>query len=129
MRLLCTFKKGRHLPIVGSILLLETLSPVSIKPNINRHRAVSMMFLPLTSCMSSEALALQTAELCCSCSWPVLVDLHCVHSLQMVHLFRQAARNAIDVGFDGVEVHGANVSTCLSSLSYFACRIKLCAAA
>ncbi len=30
--------------------------------------------------------------------------------LQMVDVFRQAARNAIDAGFDGVEVHGANVS-------------------
>ena len=34
--------------------------------------------------------------------------VHCM--LQMVDVFRQAARNAIDVGFDGVEVHGANVS-------------------
>ena len=32
--------------------------------------------------------------------------------LQMVAVFRQAARNAIDAGFDGVEVHGANVSCC-----------------
>ncbi len=30
--------------------------------------------------------------------------------LQMVDVFRQAARNAIDAGFDGVEVHGANVN-------------------
>lgn len=32
--------------------------------------------------------------------------------LQMVQVFRQAARNAIDAGFDGVEVHGANVCPC-----------------
>ena len=30
--------------------------------------------------------------------------------MQVVDEFRQAARNAIDAGFSGVEVHGANVS-------------------
>ena len=29
--------------------------------------------------------------------------------LQLVDEFKQAARNAIDAGFDGVEIHGANV--------------------
>ncbi len=32
--------------------------------------------------------------------------------LQIVDEFRQAARNAIDAGFNGVEIHGANVSLC-----------------
>ena len=30
--------------------------------------------------------------------------------VQLIDEFRQAARNAIDAGFHGVEVHGANVS-------------------
>ena len=30
--------------------------------------------------------------------------------LQVVDEFRQAARNAVDAGFNGVEIHGANVS-------------------
>ena len=36
-------------------------------------------------------------------------------TVQVVQEFRQAARNAIDAGFDGVEVHGANVSSNSSS--------------
>ena len=37
--------------------------------------------------------------------------------LQIVDEFRQAARNAMDAGFNGVEIHGANVSLfyCMSS--------------
>lgn len=34
----------------------------------------------------------------------------CAAVLQLTDEFRQAARNAIDAGFDGVEIHGANVS-------------------
>ena len=34
----------------------------------------------------------------------------CHGILQVVDEFRQAARNAIDAGFNGVEIHGANVS-------------------
>lgn len=30
--------------------------------------------------------------------------------MQVVDEFRQAARNSIDAGFDGVEIHAANVS-------------------
>ena len=30
--------------------------------------------------------------------------------VQLIAEFRQAARNAIDAGFHGVEIHGANVS-------------------
>ena len=41
--------------------------------------------------------------------------------LQVVDMFRQAARNAIDVGFDGVEVHGANVSKSKASMSSMQC--------
>lgn len=37
--------------------------------------------------------------------------------LQLVDEFRQAARNAIDAGFDGVEIHGANVSYLCMSLA------------
>lgn len=36
--------------------------------------------------------------------------------MQIVDDFRQAARNAVDAGFDGVEVHGANVSSCVRQL-------------
>ena len=37
----------------------------------------------------------------------------------MVQIFRQAARNAIDAGFDGVEVHGANVSAAVFFFPFF----------
>lgn len=53
-------------------------------------------------------------------SLSIKVLLTCVISVQIVAVFRQAARNAIDAGFDGVEVHGANVSLlhdCMSACS------------
>ena len=37
-----------------------------------------------------------------------------VDLLQIVDEFRQAARNALDAGFNGVEIHGANVGLLLS---------------
>lgn len=36
--------------------------------------------------------------------------------VQVVDDFRQAARNAMDAGFDGIELHAANVSICLHKL-------------
>lgn len=30
-------------------------------------------------------------------------------TVQITEEFRQAARNAMDAGFDGIEIHGANV--------------------
>lgn len=44
-----------------------------------------------------------------------MLDVGCASlplDLQIVDEFRQAARNAVDAGFDGVEIHGANVSAC-----------------
>ena len=38
--------------------------------------------------------------------------------LQVVDEFRQAARNAVDAGFNGVEIHGANVSVCANSYTH-----------
>ncbi|KAL0021784.1 hypothetical protein WJX79_010845 [Trebouxia sp. C0005] len=40
--------------------------------------------------------------------YPIPTALDKAGIAEMVDVFRQAARNAIDAGFDGVEVHGAN---------------------
>lgn len=72
---------------------------------------LSMHQVSTVVCMNSLPDVLQKLSLaavrrrtaCCSSE-----KVYCM--LQMVDVFRQAARNAIDAGFDGVEVHGANVS-------------------
>ncbi len=64
---------------------------------LSMHQVSTVICMEISSRCALKAVPVRSSE-----------KVYCM--LQMVDVFRQAARNAIDAGFDGVEVHGANVS-------------------
>lgn len=84
------------------------MSPLAAPPLPARSHASLSPPHPKPSLPPSLPLSLQMVD------FPTPRALEVSEIPDFVDQYRKAARNALDVGFDGVEIHGANGENCVS---------------